>query len=323
MRIWFLLYFMLFMINFIFSQSLNEAQTAANDAARRLEEAFEGKYGLSGYSQNNASIQVTRGGRQPAWVTDPYSAYSRNHYIAAVGFASTRTEAEKKAFAALVSYFGQSIKADMEIAVIYSEAVSNDVVIFSENTRVRDTIVTAASLDTLIGAEIGSIWDDGRGTINVLAYMEKSKTVSIYTDLTIINNSNIELLTSVSTSEKNSFNGYARYKLAALIAGVNADYANIVSLSGGSTASLNLISADKLNLEIQQIIRGISVGFNVSGDNNNRVRDTFAKVLNNKGLRTQGSNTPYVLDIDINMAEAVFPNNAFKFCRFTINANLI
>jgi hypothetical protein len=155
------------------------------------------------------------------------------------------------------------------------------------------------------------------------AYVEKEKTVIIYTQLIRINQNNIENLTSMNDAQKNTFDGYARYKLAALLADINAEYANIVSLVGGSTASLNLTGADTLILEMANIIKHISVGFNAKNDSNNRVRDAFAKVLSGEGLRTQGSNPPYILEIDIGMSEAKFTDNDFLYCRYTLSANLV
>ena len=301
--------FFFYILNALFAQS-----SSSDAAAKRLEEAF---------GSSSAEIQSTKGGATPAWVTNPYTAYSKDRYIAAVGFAANRAEAEKKAFAALVAVFGQSIKADLETATIYSESVERGRISVSENTQVRDTVVTAASLNALIGAEIGNVWEDGRGTVNVLAYIERKKAIGIYTDLIRINQRNIENLITMSSAEKNTFDGYAHYKLAAIIAGINTEYTGVVSVLGGSTTSLKLIDANTLNIEAQNIIRNISVGFKVNGDNNNRVRAAFSKALSNEGLRTQGSNTPYILDISVNMNEAKFPNNDYIFCRFSINANLI
>jgi hypothetical protein len=271
---------------------------------------------------NQTPVQASRGDR-PAWVSSPYSVYSRDRYIAAVGSATDRVSAEKRAFAGIAAFFGQSVQSDLAVAAVYSEAVSNGVISVSENTSVREMIVTAASLDTLIGAEIDNVWEDDRGNIFALAFIEKEKAVAIYTELILINQKNIENLTLLNNEEKYTFNGYARYKLAALLAGMNKEYANIVSLSGGSTASLNLTDADDLTFETANIIKNISVGFNVYGDKNNRIRDAFAKILSAEGLRTQGSNSPYTLDINIDMSEAIFPNSGFFFCRYTISANLI
>ena len=145
----------------------------------------------------------------------------------------------------------------------------------------------------------------------------------IYTGLIRVNEQNIETLTAMTAAQKNTFDGYARYKLASLIAGVNAQYAAIVSLSGGSTSALTMTSANTLNLEAAGILKNISVGFDVKRDSSNRVRDAFAKVLSAEGLHTQGGSTPYVLEINIEMSEAVFPNNNFIFCRYTLSANLV
>jgi len=315
------MFFLLFCTTAVFAQSLSNAQAAADDAVRRLEEALGGA--AAGTGQRTTPVQSGRGGTRPSWISNPYSAYPRDRYLAAIGTAANRADAEKRAFAAIVAIFGQSIRTDYAVVTTYSEAITNNTIRFSENTNVRDVIVTAASLDTLVGAEIGNVWDDGRGTVYALAYIERAKAAAVYTEIIRMNQRNIDNLLAMSASEKNSFNGYARYKLASLIAGLNADYAVIVSLAGGSTASLITTDAGSLILEASNIIKNISVGFNIRGDRNNRVRDAFARVLGEEGLRTQGSNTPYILEVNIDMSETTFPGNNYIYCRYTISANLI
>ncbi|MCL1958646.1 MAG: LPP20 family lipoprotein, partial [Spirochaetes bacterium] len=317
----FLLFYFIFISFSLYSQSLASYQAAADDATRRLEEALSG--GSAAGTKQTAAVKSTRGGTRPKWINNQYSDYPQKHYITAVGNAKNQSDAEKQALAALVAFFGQSVKSDYVVASLYSEAVTNGIVSVSENTNVRETIVTAASLDNLIGAAIGNVWEDGRGTFYALAYIEKERTVFIYTEIIRINQRNIENLISMNDSQKNTLDGYARYKLAALIAGMNAQYANIVSLAGGTTASLNMTSSDTLILEAADIIKNITVGFNVKKDSNNRVRDAFAKALSGEGLRTQGNNPPYILEINIDMSEAKFAGNSFIFCRYTLSANLV
>jgi len=187
----YLIYFLL-IIFFIFSlplhaQSLQTAETAANDAMFRLEEALSGRSEGSGTSQSVSSVQVTRSRAQPSWVNDPYTVFPKNRYIAAVGHASGRAEAEKKALAALAAVFSQSIKSDLTVAAVYMEAVRNGFISVSENTMVRETIVASVSMDLLIGAEIGNIWEDRSGIINALAYIEKEKAIAVYSELIRLN----------------------------------------------------------------------------------------------------------------------------------------
>jgi hypothetical protein len=298
----------------LYAQSLANSKAAADDSTCRLEQALSGQ---------SAPVQTTMGGAEPSWVRDPYTAYSRDRYLAARSFGSTREEAEKKALAALVSIFGLSVQSDLTAVSTYQEAATNNIITFSENSSIREVIVTAASMDSLVGAEIGYVWDNTRGTVYALAYMERSKAIAVYSEMIRINQSNIENLTALSVSGKNTLDGYARYKLAALIAGLNARYAAVIIQSGGPTDSLNMTNTGFLNIEAENIIKNITVAVNVKGDRNNRARDAFAKAISGEGLRTQGSNPPYILEINIDMSEAKFPNNNFIFCRYTLSANLI
>jgi hypothetical protein len=301
------------------AQSPGDAEKAARDAVNRLELLLNG-----GSRAAPPPVQASRGGSEPAWVTDPYREYGRNRYIAAVGFAATRGEAEKKALAALTAFFGQSVRSDFSAATIYSEAVSRGVLTVSENTQVRDTVVTAASMDTLVGAEIGKVWDDARGTVYAAAYMDREKTAAVYTGLIQANLQNINELTTMSAAEKNTFDGHARYKLAAVMAGINTQYAQIISQAAGTTAaSLNLKNADFYELEASNIIKNTTVTVIVEGDRSNRIRDVFATALSRQGLRTRGNNPPYVLEVTVGFDEVTFPNNSMIYCRSVVNANLI
>jgi hypothetical protein len=286
----------------VFAQTPDDADAMARDALRRLEETLNRSSTGTGVVQSTAPVQVITGGTQPLWVNDPYTVYNRDLFFAVVRSASNREQAEVRALAALAAVFSQHIRSEFTITTLYTEAVNRGVVSVSDNTDIRDKITRASSIDNLVGAEI-NVWDTGRGMIHVVAYMDKIKTVSIYTDLIIINNRNIELLTTMRTDEKNTFDGYSRFKLAAQIAGINANYATIISLAGGSTTSLNLRTRDDLNLEAENIIRNITVTVNVINDRANRIQGVFTRSLNSAGLRTRGNNPVYTLEVLLDFNE--------------------
>jgi hypothetical protein len=316
----------------LYAQSSASAQLAANEALSRLDEALNGSSSGSRTARSPVLIQATRGGQEPPWVNNPYTVYSQDHYFAAVGSARNRNNAEERAVIALAGIFNRSIQSDFHTSTIYSEAVSNGTISVSRNTNVRDVIITAVSMDNLIGAEIGYIWEDGRGTVYALAYIEREKAIEIYTELIRINQINIDNITAMNAAERNTFDGYARYKLAALIAGINSQYSNIILLAGGSTSSLNLSNAAALNQEAANIIKNISVGLNVmlsvsgtdaTGDIGNRIQSSFARILTGAGLRTHGNNNPYTLRITFSIRDLVSPESEFKFCIYELNAELI
>jgi hypothetical protein len=319
---------LLFCANTIYAQSANSVDAQARDALRRLDDAIAGKPTSADLpapaSAPPSQVQPTRGGKEPSWVIDPYAAYPRDRYLAAVGFASNRAEAENKAKAALSAIFGQSIQSDLSIATTYSEAVSKGIVSSAENTNVRDVTSIRTSLDTLIGAEIGNIWDNAKGTVYTIAYLEKERAIAVYGQMISTNLKNIEKLTAMTAAEKNTFDGYARYRLAAILSAINAKYAQIIAQCGGpAAAALNLPGADAINIEANNIIKNITVNVNVKGDRNNRIRDAFTKVLSGEGLRTRGNAPPYTLEVNVGMSEVTFPNNTNKFCSFTVSAELI
>jgi len=321
---------LLFATNIIYAQSANSADALARDALRRLDEALSGKVSTvnanspSAAPQSPAPVQSTRGGQEPRWVIDPYAVYPRDHYLAAVGFAPNRAEAEKKALAALAAIFGQSVQEDFSAVTAYSEAVSKGIVSSSKTTNVRDRVSTSASLDTLIGAEIGSVWDDARGTVYATAYLDKGRAIAVYGNMIQTNLKNIEKLTAMTPAEKNTLDGYARYRLAAVIAGINAKHAGVLAQCGGPTAvSLNMPGADALNIEASNIIKNVTVIVSVDGDRNNRIRDAFTKIISAEGLRTRGNSPSYTLEVNVDLSEAVYPNNNNKYYRFTVSAELI
>ena len=325
------MFFLIFFLSSLYAESSNDVE----EAGRRLDAALSGNVSTAANSnsQQPPAARITRGGAQPRWVNDPYNAYDRNFFIAAIGSAQDRYQAEARAFAALAAIFGQSIRSEFTVTENYTEAVNKGVVSVSQNTRIRDEIKTAASMDKLVGAEIGNVWDSGRGTVYVAAYMNKSKTIAVYSDMIIINNRNIELLTTMEDTHKNTLDGYARFRLAALIAGINSNYAAVILQAGGSASSLNLrivqtmsaqtVSADALYLEASNIIKNIIVNVHVTNDRANRIQDAFAGVLSSEGLRTRGNAPLYTLEVRLNVNEVTFPDNNFINCRIETSANLI
>jgi hypothetical protein len=177
-------------------------------------------------------------------------------------------------------------------------------------------------MDTLIGAEIGRVWDDGQGTVYATVYMDREKTAAVYTELIHANLQDIDELTAMGAAEKNTFDGYARYKLAAVLAALNAQYAQIISYAAGP-AALTLKTPASYELEASNIIRGTTVTVDVEGDRANRIRDAFAGVLSAEGMRTRGNNPPYVLEVTVGFSEVRFPNNTMIYCRAEVSANLV
>jgi hypothetical protein len=269
------------------------------------------------------SITGTAVRNRPDWVRDPYTKYDRNANFAAVGGGSSREAAEKSAFGRLVAYFGQNIQVDEKVAVSYQEAVRNGVAAtWSENTTVDSMISTSASFGSLVGAEIGDRWDDGREYVAV-AVLNKATAIRIYPDIIRSNQTMIDKLVSIPTEEKNTLEGYARYQFAATVADMTLPYVNLLSVIG--VPSQTIKRGDDYRLEALNIAKTIPVALGVRNDRSGRIEGAFAKALSDLGFQSGGSGSRYVLDVNIITSELEYANNPnnYKWTRIEVAANLV
>jgi hypothetical protein len=249
--------------------------------------------------------------------------YGRARYVAAVGYAADRAMAEKNALANLTAFFGQSIQADQTIANTYQEAVRNGVVAgWTDSLAVQNTIKTSASMDTLIGAEIREVWFDSRSNTHyAAAVMEKAKAAQAYTEMALANQNVIDNLVAMNQAEKNSLEGFARYHFAAMIADMNATYRNLLRLID-APVPVGMANGGEYRLEAQNIVKTIPVAVTVANDKSGRIQGAFAKALSDLGFRSGGNNSRYTLRVEIAVSPVDLPNNANKFARMELSANL-
>jgi hypothetical protein len=299
-----------------------EAALAAMDAAARGEPLSKPAAVEPSRGSPSPAARENRG--RPAWVDTPELVYSKQRYVAAVGFGPTREQAERTALANLTAVFGQSIQAEMKNVASYSEAIKNGAIQVSENVSVQQAIVTSVEMDSLLGAEIADVWYDGSSVYYAVTLMEREKTALLYAGLIRTNSRVIADLTTMSAGEKNTLNGYSRYQLAATIADANQLYANVLTYVGNST-DIDLgemKKGDDYRLEAAEIVKNIPIEVKVSGDRSNRIKNAFSRALGSAGFRTGGANQRYELVADLTLTPMELPNQRNTYIRFTVDANL-
>jgi len=259
----------------------------------------------------------------PDWIRDPYKKFNQQTDVAAVGMGSSRQEAEKDALGKLVAIFGQSIQVDEKISTSYREAVqSGAAASWSENTAINNSIQTSASMDSLIGAEIGDTWFDGKTNYYAAAVLNKTKALQVYSNLIRVNQAMIDNLVNMPAADKNSLDGFARYQLAATVADITVSYGNLLSHIGAPSFAQGLKKGGDYRLEAQNIAKTIPVGITVKNDKSGRIQGAFAKVFADFGFRSGGTNARYVLTVDITTSPVELANQVNKFTRIELTANL-
>jgi len=271
---------------------------------------------------NNAPASGKTSGA-PDWTRDPYSKFDKQLYVAVVGVGNSRQEAEKDALGKLVASFEQSIQVDEKISVAYTEAVkSGAAASWSENTSINNTITTSAGMNTLVGAEIGDTWQDNKNNYYAAAILNRSKAVQVYSGMIKDNQAMIDNLLKMTDAEKNTLDGFARYQFSAVIADINISYGNLLSVIGAPSYAQGLKKGDSYRLEAQNITKAIPVGITVTNDKAGRIQSAFAKALSNIGFKSGGSNSRYVLKVNITTSPVELAGQTNKFSRIELTADL-
>jgi hypothetical protein len=259
---------------------------------------------------------------EPDWVRDPYTVYSRQTNVAAVGFGSSREAAEKNALGRLVAFFGQSIQVDERLLDIYQQVIINgNIAGSSDVTRLDTTIATSAGLDTLAGAEIADVWHNDKNEYYAVAVLNRANTIRIYSEMIRANQAVIENLVNIPEADRVTFDGVARYSSAAVIADVITSYGNLLSVIGAPAQGLK--SGDDYRLLALNIIKAIPVGISVQNDRAGRIAGAFAGVLSGLGFMSGGNDPRYVLDAIVTLEPVDLAGNQNKFTRITLKANLV
>jgi hypothetical protein len=279
---------------------------------------------LSACAGTPAAGSGSRGKSEPQWVSDPYAVYPRAVYLAAVGYGPSRESAEKNALTALTAIFNQSISSETEVNVSYSEALQKSGSTWSENSDIAQTVKTSVQMNTLIGAEIADVWDDGTGTVYAAAVMDKFKTGSVYSELIRQNQQTIARLTSLSAEEKQSFDGYVKYQQASSLADANMVFANVMkvidipSFGGGE-----IKSGEYYRVEASEIAKNISVTVAVDNDRQGRINGAFTQALSASGFRTGGANPRYSLKGSLALEPVSFEGNPYRWVRYSVESTLV
>ncbi|MCL1992606.1 MAG: hypothetical protein FWG66_06645 [Spirochaetes bacterium] len=267
---------------------------------------------------------------RPAWVDSAaglHSMYNPQNYVAVTGAGHNRLFAERAALANLAGHFGLTIEDELRISNIYWEATrAGFQADWSEETLLDRTIVTAATMNFLVGAEIRDVWHDGAGTYHAAAVMGRARTAQIYTDLIRANLSMIDSLTDMAPAQRNSITGFARYTLAAAAADANISYARVLGVVGAPPVA-GVRDGDLYRLSAAQIAENIPVMVVVQKrdglDAGGRIHGAFSRAVSEAGLRTVSAGAQYTLEVRLNMPEVSFPNQQNVFVRYEVSANFI
>jgi len=258
----------------------------------------------------------------PEWVRDPYTRFDRQAYVAVRGSGNTIDFAERSALGNLVAFFGQHIEINERAIERYQELVRDGgTAAWSINTELDTEILRHASFDSLIGAEIADIWNDGRSYYAV-AILNRAQAIRVYSDIVNANQRMIDNLLDMPPAERNSLEGFARYQFAATVADITESYVSFLSVIGAPPMQ-GLRTGNDLRLQAHEITRAIPVYLQVQGDRSARIEGAFARAFSDLGFQSGGLNSRYRLNVNINISPAEITGSQIVFSRIELSANFV
>jgi hypothetical protein len=264
-----------------------------------------------------AGIILAYAGAQekPAWVDTPSAVYPQRLYVSAVGSGRDRRGAETAALGNLTSYFKQSISSEINIKDTERQANGRSV----SESQMSQSIAAVSALDSLIGAEIKSAWNDAKtGSWFAVAVMEKAKCVRLYAGE--LDKAIDEINALIDISDGVSFETISRCQKAGIALGKADVDALLLSMLDGPDRRAEISQLGAAIRAAQDAARSIPVDVQVKGDVNGRLRAAFAKIFTAAGFRTGERNSRFVLEVALTMEPATL--GKYFNTRYTVNAVL-
>ena len=269
-----------------------------------------------------ATVHQVPMAQAPEWTNaaSDHERFDRQAYLTARGHGNSRQAADMDAFRQLVTIFGVDVQADTRLVEAYRGRTGAAGV---HTVDLESEIVLGAGMDNLIGVEIGDRWDNGRSSFYALAVMNRARAVQVYSEMIRANLDTIAGLTNLPAQDRNSFDGFSRYRFAAVVADMNAGYAAVLSAVGSPMQGLR--TGDDFRREAQAIAAAIPIGINVTGDRAGRIQGSFAGAMTGLGFRTGGANQRYILQVNVIVTEPQFAggNRNIVWAQMELSANLV
>ncbi len=240
---------------------------------------------------NLVGCKSLMGSGSPDWVANPKSAYPENQYLVAVGEGDTRRAAENSAAANLARIFEAHIESDERILDQSRETDHS-----FERTTDFTADINILSSQTLYNIQHAEAWQDDKGRVHAVAYLERRKTAAIYRDKINGQTTLVNFLLAQSEQTEDLLKKYATLR-AAVRHATEAKYLlqqlKIIHPPSvpDSTPSYSEI---KIQKTLAETAREIRVDIKVEGDDARRMTSVLEELITRYGFVI---GTPDVLKI--------------------------
>ena len=230
--------------------------------------------------------------RVPEWMANPKTIYPENQYLVAVGEGDTRRAAEDAAVANLSRIFEAHIESDERLLDQTRETGKS-----FERTTDFTTSINIRSVQTLFNIQHAEAWQDGKGRVHAVAYLDRRETAAIYRDKIDGQTARVNFLLAQAEQTGDLVKKYATLRAAIRHASENSQLLRQLkvihppSVPGSTPGYME----NNIRKAFAETARQIRVHIKVEGDDHRRITAVLEDQVTRYGFVV---GTPAVLEID-------------------------
>ncbi|MDC7223114.1 MAG: LPP20 family lipoprotein [Spirochaetales bacterium] len=224
--------------------------------------------------------------KQPEWVTDIYSVYPEEDYLAVLGEGDSLTQAQSKAASNMALIFESRIVVDSTVESRFVEMRSEGVFAgSSEETSVTDKI-SQLSDQTLMNLKYGESWTDSMGKVIVAAYLDRRETAELYRTRMNEQSQVLNRLKGRGDDADSKLSQYAYYDSAYVIAMANEvmkEQLEIISPMTARTAGMGYNLAE-IRTARTEAAESMTFRMDFTGNDEGKAASAMLEVLTDMGF---------------------------------------
>ena len=232
------------------------------------------------------------GGGTPDWVANPKSVYPENLYLVAVGEGDTRRTAENAADANLARIFEAHIESDERLLDQTRETNKS-----FERTTDFTAAINILSSQTLFNIQHAEAWQNDKGRVHAVAYLDRRETAAIYRDQIDEQTARVHFLHGQAGQTDDILKKYATLRAAVQHAAENKVLLRQLKVIHppsvpGSTPGY---TENNIRKALADTAKQIRVQINIAGDDDRRMTAVIEELITRYGFVV---GTPSILKVD-------------------------
>lgn len=266
---------------------------------------------------------AVKAGKAPNWYLSLESEYPDKDYMAAVGSSSSRRAAEEIARGELAKRFSVKVTMTSQAEQRYRDVVKGSES-YSESERSIMERVDSSAEQTLVDIKFSEPFDDGRGTVHIVAFLNRNEATGQYRNMIDRDLKTIDAMVGRADSSPTKIRSLAMIDTALQVsshADVLIAQLDLINRAAGKLYAGKTVTQDLLKKR-DELASNISVGIFIDGDTEGKITAIAGKVLEELKFTTAPS-APMLLNGSIKLDPNAARRADRKGVRWTLTLSLI